>query len=160
MGKISAEFISFYDIILRKMRNSTTFMGGILIIGSLDHLQIQPINRRLFFKSSSINPCLKIISLKHYVRATGSEYIQLQSLVRRDYRDFDRHPIPLQKFRDVCSKIFTFVDNWDNLRVTSNTCRIFRKKNPVKTALDEFLLEEYSNNMSRFRRRSCEDCQK
>ena len=37
LGQISAEELSLYDKI-----SFTTFMGGILIIGTLDHLQIQP----------------------------------------------------------------------------------------------------------------------
>ena len=69
-----------------------------------------------------------MISLKHSVPATGSEYIQLQSLVRRNYRDFARHPMLLRKFRDICSKIFTIVNNLDHPRMTSNTFRIFSKK--------------------------------
>ena len=65
IGPISKEEISWYDIILRKIRNSTTFLGGILII------------KRLFQKSSFVIPYFKMISLKHSVWATGSEYIQL-----------------------------------------------------------------------------------
>ena len=81
LGQLSAEEIGLYDIILRNVRKSTVFMGGILLIGTLDHLQIQPINGRPFLTASGIIPCFKMVALRHSVRATGSEYVELQSLV-------------------------------------------------------------------------------
>ena len=81
LGQISAKEISLYDIILQNIRGSTTFMGGILIIGTLDHLQIQPINGRLFLTSNYIATCFKMIILKHSIRATRSDYVALKSLL-------------------------------------------------------------------------------
>ena len=49
--------------------------------------------------------------MKHSVRAVGDEYVKLQLLVRRDYVDFKNNPELLSTFRDICSNIFTFVDD-------------------------------------------------
>jgi hypothetical protein len=38
LGQLSAEEITVYDYILHQIRSSNLFMGGILIIGMLDHL--------------------------------------------------------------------------------------------------------------------------
>jgi hypothetical protein len=42
LGQLSAEFVATINIILCKLRGTTTLFGGILLIGSLDHTQIQP----------------------------------------------------------------------------------------------------------------------
>ena len=163
LGQISAEEFSVYDIILRNIRGSSTFMGGILLIGTLDHLQIQPINGRPFLTASVIIPCFKMIALKHSVRAVGSEYVELQSLVRKDYVEFDNNPDLLVRFREICSKIFTFVDSWDDDRITSQTFRVFSKKVPAKTALKDFqskLQNKYRENPSALPQRKSEDSQK
>ena len=120
LSKISAEEFSVYDIILRNIRGSSTFMGGIRLIGTLDHLQIQPINGRPFLTASVVIPCFKMIALKHSVRAVGSEYVKLQYLERKDYVEFDNNPDLLVRFREICSKIFTFVDSWNDDRTSKH----------------------------------------
>jgi predicted GIY-YIG superfamily endonuclease len=163
LGQISAEDISMYDIILRHIRGSNMFMGGVLLIGTLDHLQIQPINGRPFLTANAIIPCFKMIALKHSVRATGSEYIELQSLVRKDYLEFDNNPNLMLRFRGICSRIFTFVDDWTDERITSQTFRVFSKRFPAKAALDDFqfqLKQKYRENPTQLRYRKAEDCQK
>ena len=56
LDRLIAEEITVYDYILREVRGSTSFMGGILIIGTLGHLQIQPIDGRPFLIKHSIIP--------------------------------------------------------------------------------------------------------
>ena len=163
LGQISAEDISMYDIIFRHIRGSNMFMGGVLLIGTLDHLQIQPINGRPFLTANAIIPCFKMIALKHSVQATGSEYIELQSLVRKDYLEFDDNPNLMIRFRGICSRIFTFVDDWTDERITSQTFRVFSKRFPAKAALDDFqfqLKQKYRENPTQLRYRKAEDCQK
>ena len=48
MGQISAEFLATIDIILRTLRETNVYLGGVLIIGTIDHTQIQPIEGRPF----------------------------------------------------------------------------------------------------------------
>ena len=68
---MSAEEIKVYYYILRQVRGSNSFTGGILMIGNLDHLKIQPIDGRPFIISHSIIPCIKIVTLKRSVRASS-----------------------------------------------------------------------------------------
>ena len=51
MGQVSSEFLATFDIILRKIRNSNIYMGGVLFIFSMDHTQIQPIEGHPFLTS-------------------------------------------------------------------------------------------------------------
>ena len=118
LGQISAKEISLYHIILRNIRGSITFMGGILEIGTLDHLQNQPIHGRPFLTSNFIATCFKMIALKNSIRAIESDYVALKSLVRQDYKDIDEHPELLLQFRQILSEIFTYVDDWNDARIT------------------------------------------
>ena len=61
---MSAVEITLYDYILRQVRGSNSFMGVILMIGTLDDLQIKPIDGKPFLLACSIIPCIKIVSLK------------------------------------------------------------------------------------------------
>ena len=39
-GQKLAEYMAKYDIILRNVRKSNVYMGGVLLLGTLDHMQI------------------------------------------------------------------------------------------------------------------------
>ena len=163
LGQLSAEELALYDIILRQVRNSTSFMGGVLLIGTLDHLQIQPIHGRPFLTASGIMTCFKMVALKHSVRAIGSQYVRLQSLVRKDYIDFENNPDLIATFREICSDIFTFVDTWEDDKITSQTFRVFSKRKPAKDALDNFqsqMITKYQDNNRDLRMRPSVDIQK
>ena len=163
LGQLSAEELSLYDIILCNIRIPTVFMGGILLIGTLDHLQIQPIHGRPLLTANCITPCCKMVSLRHSARATGSRYVELQSLVRKDYIEFETNPDLLHRFRDICSNIFTFVKNWDDEKITPHTFRVFSKRLPAKMALEDFqnrMISRYANDNKPLRMRSSVDIQK
>ena len=51
------------------------------MIGTLDHLQIQTIDGRLFLLAHSIIPFIKMVSLKLSVCASGDEFFELQSII-------------------------------------------------------------------------------
>ena len=163
LGQLSAEELSTYDIILRHVRGSNIFLGGILLIGTLDHLQIQPINGRPFLIANSIIPCFKMVQLVSSVRAIGDLYVELQSLVRKDYIELESNPNLIRRFKEICSLIFTFVDTWDDERITSKTFRVFSKRAPALEALQLFqhsMIRKYNDHPSRLRVREAEDKQK
>ena len=163
LGQLSSEDLSLYDIILRHVRGSNIFMGGIIIIGTIDHLQIQPIHGRPFLTGNSIIPCFKFIALQHSVRATGTEYVKLQSLVRKDYAEFENDPSLVQTFREICSRIFTFVDDWTNAAIKPHTFRVFTKRFPAKEAIESFqkgIYRKHSENPHNIRKKIADDSQK
>ena len=63
IGQVPAEFLSIIDIIMRRIRDNNIFLGGLLIIGSMDHTQIQPINANPFLTPTHIITCFKSVSL-------------------------------------------------------------------------------------------------
>ena len=67
-GQISDEMFATLDIILRRVKDTNIYMGGTLIILSMDHSQISPIGGRPFLTSVHVIPCFKMVSLSHSVR--------------------------------------------------------------------------------------------
>ena len=67
-------------------------MGVILMIGTLDHLQIKPIDGKPFLLVHSIIPCIIMVSLKSYVHAYCDEFVELQSIMQKDYNKFNSDP--------------------------------------------------------------------
>ena len=64
MGQLSADFLAVVDIILRRLRENSLYLGGLLAICTLDHLQIQSIERRPFLISTHIISCFLMVELK------------------------------------------------------------------------------------------------
>ena len=63
LGQTFAEFWATIDIILRRIRDSNIYLGGILVIGTIDHTQIQPINGKPFLTSTHIVTCWRMVIL-------------------------------------------------------------------------------------------------
>ena len=71
MGQMPAELLSTVDIILRRVRECNTYLGGLLLIFTIDHTQIQPVEGRPFLTSSHMVPCFKTVALEESVRAAS-----------------------------------------------------------------------------------------
>ena len=83
LSQISAQQLSAIGIVLRKVRDSQTPFGGVLILGTMDHTQIQPINQLPFLTSSLVLTCFNAIELQHLVRAHQDlEFQRIQQITR------------------------------------------------------------------------------
>ena len=140
MGQCSAEYLSTFDIIMRKVRNSNIFFEGILILFSIDHLQIQPISGVPFLTSCHIVPCFKMVLLEHFVRAANDEpFKRIQEIARCTYEKIEEEPTLIDEFIRLCSEHFTFVDSWDDVQILPSTMRLYSKKVPAKDAARQFV---------------------
>ena len=136
IGQVPADFISVIDIILRRLRDSNIFLGGLLIICTMDHTQIQPINARPFLTSTHIIPCFKMVALETSVRASGDiDFQRIQTIARTRYKDLEDNPDLVEEFIRLVSNSFTFVDNWESMEITPSTYRKF----PAKEAARQFV---------------------
>ena len=138
-GQLSAEFISAIDIILRNVRNSNTIFGGVLIIGTLDHTQIQPWEGRPFLTSPQIIPTFEMVNLCHSIRTNNESSQRIQTIARLNYRNFKDDPSLIDEFIDLASRTFTFVDNWENEHIVPSTFRVYSKRVPAVDAAKEFM---------------------
>jgi hypothetical protein len=162
MGQVSAEFLATIDLILRRLRETNIYLGGLLIICTLDHTQIQPIDGRPFLTSSHIIPCFKMVCLKHSVRASSDvQFQRIQEIARYSYKKFENEPNLMEEFIQLCSAHLTFVPNWDNPVITPQTMRLYSKRVPAKDAARHFAQRVRSHvNSNDLRERVADDVEK
>ena len=84
--------MTVYESTLKQVREGNFFLGRIFMIGILYPLQIQPIDGKPFILENSIIPFIKMVSLKRSVCASGNEFVETQSIFRKDYNKFDSDP--------------------------------------------------------------------
>lgn len=148
----SSEITQCIDIICRRARNINLFFGGVLEIGTMDHSQLQPIIGRPFLTNPNVILCYKLLSLKRSVRAANDErFYRLQQITRLDYDEFERNSNLEEEFRQL-ARGFTFVDDWNDRRITPTTFRVYAKQVPAKEAAKNFLASVRSSIPSRERR--------
>ena len=140
IGQLAADFIAVIDIILRRIRGNSQYMGGLLILCTMDHTQIQSFGkRRPFLTSSHIIPCYRMVNLSHSVRAFhDKKYQRLQYICRLHYRKLMDEPALVDEFISLCSQCLTFVEEWNHPKITPSTMRLYSKKVPTRGATKEF----------------------
>ena len=79
-GSLSAEQIATIDIILRTIKSSSLPFGGVLVLGSFDHRQIDAIKGTPFLMSSHILTDFTIVRLKESVRAAADTALKVSAV--------------------------------------------------------------------------------
>lgn len=147
---MAADFIAVIDIILRRLRNNCLYLGGVLLICTLDHKQIQSINGRPFLTSSNIIPMFTMVSLKHSVRAANDPaFFRIQQICRYDNKKLENNPALIEEFKQLCRDNLTFVDDWNDRKIHPSTIRLYSKKVPVREATEQFtarVRQHYNSN--------------
>jgi len=139
MRQVSSEMLATIDIIFRRIRNSEIYLGGILIICSMDCTQIQPVEGRPFLTSARIILCFKMVALAHSVRACEETFKRIQEIARYSNSKFHESPELVEEFVTKCSDHFTFVSNWDNDAITPSTFRLYSRRVLAKDAAKQFV---------------------
>lgn len=140
MGQVSSEFLATFDIILRRIRNSNIYMGGVLFIFSMDHTQIQPIEGHPFLTSCHIIPCYKMVVLSNSVRAHNDpDFKRIQEIARYNYKKIENNPELINEFIRLCSEKFTFIERWDDDNISPSTMRLYSKRVPAREAAQQFV---------------------
>ena len=139
LAQLSAEQLSAIDIILRYLRKSQIPFGGVLILGTMDHTQIQPINLLPFLTSSLVLTSFVAVKLQHSVRAHGDiDFQRLQSITRMNPFELRNDSSLKQEFFDLAGSILTFVPDWNDSRISPNMMRAFSRIRPAQEALNEY----------------------
>ena len=77
--------------------------------------------------------CFKIINLVNSIRASNDHlFKRLLKIPRYNYQRFQDTPELIEEFVTLCSKYFTFIDNWDDNKITPSTMSLYSKKIPVR----------------------------
>jgi predicted GIY-YIG superfamily endonuclease len=162
MGQLSAEFLATIDIILRRIRDTNVYLGGLLIIGTIDHTQIQPIEGRPFLTSTHVVSCFRMVALKSSVRAsTDIPFQRIQEIARYSHRRLKGNPSLIDEMINLCSEHFTFARDWNDPRINPQTMRLYSKKIPQKEAAKDFASRVRAHiSPNNLRERKSEDVEK
>ena len=139
-SQTSSEMLGVLDIIFRQVKESNTYIGGVLIIFTMDHLQTQPIKEHSLLISSQIIPCFQMVSLKFSVRAMRDvNFRRVQEIVRMSYSNLvDRSNDFVKEFTTLVGENCTFVDSWNHPSINEKTYRLYSKKVPAKIASRQY----------------------
>ena len=140
IGHLAADFIAVIDIILRRIRENSQYMGSLLILCTMNHTQIQSFGkRRPILTSSHIIPCCRMVNLSHSVRAFHyKKYQRLQCICRLHYKKLMDEPALVDEFISLCSQCLTFVDEWNHPKISPSTMRLYSKNAPTREATKQF----------------------
>ena len=140
IGQLSSEMLAVIDIILRRVKDTNIFMGGVLIISTIDHTQLQPVQGRPFLTSSHVITCFQMTMLCTSVRASNDPNFQrIQEIARMHYKVYQQQPELLDEFKLLLSNTCTFVSDWSDPEITPSTYRLYSKKFPAKEATRQFI---------------------
>ena len=139
-GQVSAELLSILDIIMRKVRNSSLFMGGVLLIGTIDQVQLRPIKGLPFLLSPYVLTTFSIVILTEYVRCGKCVVLQRMNELARSFptTEADRQACR-REMRALLQDNCTFVHSWDDPMVTDDVLRIFPRREETGQAIRRFL---------------------
>jgi len=114
-GQVSAEQLAIMDIILRRVRGRTSFLGGVLLIATLDDKQLLNINGYPFLMSPHILACFKFARLSHSVRSgADSAWSRVQNITRLSRRELVNNPGVIREFKDIIINRCTHVSTWES----------------------------------------------
>ena len=80
-----------------------------------------------------------MVNLSHSVRAFhDKKYQRLQYICRLNYKKLTKEPALVDEFIELCSQCLTFVDEWNHLKISPSTMRLYSKKVPAREATKQF----------------------
>ncbi len=137
-GQVSAELLSVLDIILRTIRNNSLFMGGVLIIATMDNMQLPPVHGRPPLLSPHMLSSFTFKVLDYSVRASCDINLQeIQKITRMSYNELQANDI--SRFQFLIQNCCTFVNDFNDPIITTEKLRIFGKRS-AKVLAEEKLL--------------------
>ena len=149
IGQLSAELLSTLDIIMRRIRDSSLFMGGVLIIATIDQVQLRPIKGLPFLLSPYVLTLFSMGILKHYVRCSRCVALQeLNRIARFFTTDQEEQERELQVFAQLLERHCTFIESWDDPIITDEVLRVFPRKKAANEATSHFLKRKESQMKS------------
>jgi predicted GIY-YIG superfamily endonuclease len=135
MGQVSSQLLSILDMIMRRIRKSTHWMGGVLILATMDVQQLRPIHGL----PPLLSPCMISSFVYHEflitLRTNDCHLQRIQAITRKSVRDFENEPGLKEEFRSLIKTYCMFVDNINDHRIpTDSTIYCFARHELCKKA--------------------------
>ena len=89
IGQLCAKYFATFEIIFCEGRESETFMGGVVIISTMEDIQLQPVLGRTFLLPFHLITCYQIMKIETSVQAFGAMLFQRsQQIIQMHYSSF------------------------------------------------------------------------
>ena len=132
-GQLSDAHVAIFDIIYRVIRHSTAFMGGVLVVSTMDWKQLKPIHGLPAMLSPSMITSFNFCSLTESVRAGGDRNFQrIQRISRLDASEYTTEVI--HEFKNLLRSHCTFVPTWESPILEQSIIRVFGLHDAVRHA--------------------------
>jgi hypothetical protein len=139
-GQNPAQLLATCDIIMRRLRGSDLFFGGVLLFFTLDHLQLRPIKGLPLLLSPHIMTCFRIIKLQHLVRASHDPQLQrIIDICRMSKYDYELQPTVIDELKALLKDNCIWVDSWESPEIPNNAVRCFGMKKPAQQAETRYI---------------------
>jgi hypothetical protein len=133
LGQWSDGYIAVIDIILRRVRGSNAFFGGVLVFAMMDWKQLKPISGLPAMLSPLMIMSFTFLDLGHSVRARGDPNLQrIQKISRMDSPNYT--PEIINEFKQLLCTSCTFVSDWDSPILEQSVIWVFGLHDAVKHA--------------------------
>lgn len=140
LGQLSSFTVGVLDLILRKIRDTNVYLGGLFVSFTMDHTQIKPFDGRPFLTSSQVIPCYRSVELTTSVRAAAdARFSRAQAIARLPHWKLEESPELVEEFISLIDECCTFVDDWQAPEITTSTFRLYSKKVPSKEATLDYV---------------------
>ena len=124
LGQVSAKMLSALDIIFRRVRNNSSFFGGMLVFASMDAMQLRPVEGRPPLVSPHMATCFDFVPLDHSVRAAHCPALRRLIEICRMKRS-ELNSALQNEFYDLITRHCSFVPDFDDPRLRPDMLRMF-----------------------------------
>ena len=136
-GAVSAEMFATIDIISRYIKQSNSFLGGLLCICSMDIHQLLPIQGTPLMLSTSVMTDFSFAELKESVRAAHDENLRKLCDLSRTMSWTKKNK---QEFKELIMENCNFVPSFDSPEIPDDAIYIFGRKAPCQK-IEELLIK-------------------
>jgi hypothetical protein len=131
-GAVPCELLAAMCHVLRYIRGNDSPFGGMLVLSTMDYLQLEPVSGRHPLMSPAFTACFYFRELIHSVRAAADpQWRRIQEFTR-----MDRHTLgqagSRQEFIATFVTTCSFVKHLDDPAIPENILFSFGKKNPIR----------------------------
>ena len=138
--KVPTQFLSIIDIILLRIFRNNIFWGGLLIIFSLDHTQIQTVKGRPLLTSTRIIKFFKSFLLDTSFQESGYQLFQsIQHISCFFHQKYKHNPVIIDEFVALVYEHFIFVKIWTSDHINPSTYHLYGRIITAKEAARKFI---------------------
>jgi predicted GIY-YIG superfamily endonuclease len=134
LGQVDVFLLSVVELICRRIRHSAHFMGGILVISTMDLLQLKPVDGLPPIFSPSMICSFKYILYEMPLRTTDPDLKRIQQITRMTKKQLTENGSIKNEFYEKLKARCNFVSDIEHAPDGNDVVYCFARHEPCKTA--------------------------